>query len=162
MNATILIAFIIIAIAGVFVIVMIISGRKTTRRKQQVLQELLDKAVQDNGLQITKRESFRSRIMALDTANNKLLLVSGLQQTPELQLLDLDQLTVCEVVKTYHGGRMPGGKRQVTHVNKVELEFRFKHTEPVLWVVYSEMYDHALDLRESSSRAHRWRELIFQ
>lgn len=157
MNITLLIAVAIILFIGILIFMMFRSGRADARKKEQALQSLLDRAVQDHGLQITREERFRNRIMALDAGRKKLVLVNGLPPRPEMHLLHLDKLTTCEIVNTY-AGRTPGKSRMDTHVYKVDLEFRFRDEPTVVWTMYNELYDHSLDLGEYAARAQRWKQ----
>lgn len=163
MDQTIWIAVLILLCMALVVAALIMQARKTTRRQQLLLQDELNRAVARRQLSIDWKETFRNRIIAMDTAERVLLYIRLEDNHTRYDLINLDMIKGCEVVQASNQYLEKGkkGKMQAkVHVNGIQLQLHTANGPHLDIVFYSEVEDGALAMKELENKAQEWRMAI--
>lgn len=163
MDQTIWIAVLILLCMALIVAALVMQARKTTRRQQLLLQDELNRAVARQQLSIDWKETFRNRIIAMDTAERVLLYIRLEDNHTRYDLIDLDMVKSCEVVEAgsqYLEKGKKGKMQAKVHVNGIQLQLHTANGPHLDISFYSEAEDGALAMKELESKAQEWRMAI--
>lgn len=142
---------------------LIYANRKQNRKELQIIENEMNTAVTQGKLTIGEKVVFRNRIVALDAVKKMLLYIKLEKGEAKFDLIDLEQVHSCEVVKTGNKWIATGKKaaRPVEeHINAINLQLHASNNISFSINFYNEMEDDASEMKALSHKAIQWRDTI--
>jgi hypothetical protein len=154
MNATVMIALLIIGAIVSFVVLLKWVARSTEKADALKLAVAFNKLESRNDLRTDLRDTIHKRIIGLDKSRKKLLFIDRTKSAEQVHVLDLLSLASVSIVK--------GNNSFNRMIDGIVLECRFKDTvaEPVKLTFYDQHYDNAASLAKIEKKALCWHQTI--
>lgn len=163
MNETVIITLVILLCIALVIAAMTYKTRKDARKQRNLLKDKLEGIATDEQLTIDKEETYRNRIVGLDTAKKMLVYITLDDKEPVYHLLNLKQVTSCKIVQlgtTLTEENEKGKKTTEQHVMLVVLQLRTGSSTLADITFYSEIEDGAMERMPLTKKAHEWCELL--
>lgn len=147
-----LITIIGILMLSAFIVPVIIIMYKQKREKNK-LEKLLQEIETENNLRIDKHETWRNKLIGVDTSTGKALLIHRDTDGNHITIADLHHVSRCEVVKTMTASEIDSSLQAVKSI-KIRFASRDKSKRDQYFVLFDEDID--LDLGSELRIANTW------
>ena len=158
-SAAVIVASVILIFKGL-IFLHNIAEKKTSA----ALKDHYDNVLTKHNLTITQPEILKNFILGLDEICNKLLIVQPVETGKhQCQIIDLDKVKNCFVIKDYKSFYSNDPKEKTTErfVDQINLQFEFiEEKEPVKINFYTNILHHISNMPLSEQRARKWEGVI--
>lgn len=142
MVQTILFAMGIILLMGAAITIFVVYGRMAARKKKKQLSDLYNHVVFNHSLDITTKDAFANRLIAMDEAKKMLLYIDN-SQGGKVHLIKLKDVAHCNVVSPGAGQNRKNGGGGISedHSKDLSISLVLKNRSAVDLEIYNEMQD---------------------
>lgn len=149
MNLIIIIG---ILMLSVFIVPVIIIMQKQKRERNK-LEKILKEVESANNIRIDKHETWRNRLIGVDTSSGKAILILKVATGNQTTLVDLHQVSRCEVVKNITASEIDSSLQAVKNI-KIRFASRDKSKRDQYFVLFDEDID--MDLGSELRIGNMW------
>jgi len=156
---TIIIAIIIVAVVGFFILGLVSIHNRQARKMTGNLVERLGIAAEKENFKFSKTEILGSDIIGLDDSCNKLMILKRTGDEYHTLIIDLNEVRDCSKKKLYHKVDISMGKRErfEHHVEQIVLNFDIPLQHKQENIIFYDSGIHGLrDLTEAGQKADEW------
>jgi len=163
MNETLVITIIILLCITLAIAAMMYKTKKEARKQLNLLKDKLATAAQQDKLLFDKQETYRNRIVALDSTKKVLVYIQLKDGETSYDIVPLKQVSGCKVM--YMGNKIPiadgkGNAKTEQHVTEVILQLYAGSATIAAICFYSEIEDGLMEKLALSVKANEWCEQL--